>query len=657
MNSNFDAIEAGFADTVSESAGGTMEVDLDMNSNQLINLGTPTGPSNAATKQYVDSLVTDLEVTIDFSSQNITSGTAVTKTASEWIDNIESMTTRSKIVYAADYVDIASVADQSTQMQAALDAASGGKLMLPAATIYCKALSLPQDTAIEGVEHDKSILKLPNNANTFVLASSHYITNTSWAAYGSEFSNFRIDGNRTNQTVDCDAFVLKTYQSRLTNVQVWSARRYGLLLTAANSDGTLGASGNMANNIFDKCTFLDCGSEGLYIKDHSSKMSDWEVKNCNIWGNGKINGTWNIRSERSAGAQFIANQIYSADGLGNLYLQLCAGTRVIGNHIDITSEGSTATAGTLIGLKMEFATAGWGSSPIVGNDIFCARTALNGTEVIKLAEFSSAVAGLEIAVTGNNFRHVQNLSGVLTWTSTGTLVTHDVGNTYIGYATQPAMSANVKRGLESNAAGTWTLDRAVQISAALNVTGNLSQSASGATTLSRYMVADAAITDSIAKYSNDASCAAHGMQKARGTAAVPANAVQYDEVGRHIWLAQASGSMREAARDTVFIRTASPSSTDMAAGRYFFLCPDGSTTITEVMGLIYSVGLNMYGTTIVDAQKRIHNISFTSTQLNDTLSTHLKKLPALKFGILPLTNPSGQLALLIHPLGLMVRAP
>ena len=65
MNNNFEAIEAGFADSVSLSQGGTMTHDIDMNNYQLLNLRSPTLSHNAVTKEYVDSLAFDGEITFN----------------------------------------------------------------------------------------------------------------------------------------------------------------------------------------------------------------------------------------------------------------------------------------------------------------------------------------------------------------------------------------------------------------------------------------------------------------------------------------------------------------------------------------------------------------------------------------------------------------
>lgn len=506
------------------------------------------------------------------------------------------------------YIESGSTADVSTEMQTGLLAAASGMYILPVGTIYCGGLIVPTATSIVGVSQRTSILKLPAAKNTYILASAGWVNNTTVADQGGNFERFRLDGNRTVQSSNCDVWVLKTFQARVENVAVWSGYRYGILLTASNSDGSLGAANNMANNIFDKISVTDCASEGFYGQDHSSKLADGEIKNSNIYGNGLVTGTWNIRIERAAGWQFTNNQCYRPGDSGNVYLQLCAGTRVIGNHIDVTN--ADLTSGTCIALKMEFATLGWASSPVVGNDIFTAKETLNGTEVYKLAEFSSAVAGAQTPLVGNTFRIVDNLAGALTWTSTGTLQALDVGNAYLGYAVQPDPSANVLRGWTSNSSGTWTLDEALTINA------SLTQEFPGGSSTFRSIAGEGITQSLMARYSTDTTAPSDALQKAGGTIAAPADVLTSYEIGRRSWQARASGSFREVARDTVFIRTASPSSTDLAAGRYFLLAPDGSATMTEFMSMIYSVGLGMYGSTVIDAGRGIRYPSFDSTALD-----------------------------------------
>lgn len=66
LNAHLDKIETAFQNTLSRdgSAPNFMGADIDMNSQQLINLGDPTLEHHAATKSYVDTLAFGGEITI-----------------------------------------------------------------------------------------------------------------------------------------------------------------------------------------------------------------------------------------------------------------------------------------------------------------------------------------------------------------------------------------------------------------------------------------------------------------------------------------------------------------------------------------------------------------------------------------------------------------
>lgn len=63
-NANNDLIEAAFDNTLSRdgTSPNTMGASLDMNSNSIINLPTPTGAGHAANKAYVDANSTGIEL-------------------------------------------------------------------------------------------------------------------------------------------------------------------------------------------------------------------------------------------------------------------------------------------------------------------------------------------------------------------------------------------------------------------------------------------------------------------------------------------------------------------------------------------------------------------------------------------------------------------
>jgi parallel beta-helix repeat protein len=141
LNAHLDKIEAGFANTLSRdgSTPNEMNADIDMNSNQLINLENPTLGHHAATKDYVDN-------------------TVVALTGAYPRDEI----------YA---VDFGVVADDSTDntvaLQAAFDAAAGKTLVLPKGTFRAGRITGNAPLTVVGVSAEETIWKRIANSNQF----------------------------------------------------------------------------------------------------------------------------------------------------------------------------------------------------------------------------------------------------------------------------------------------------------------------------------------------------------------------------------------------------------------------------------------------------------------------------------------------------------
>ena len=70
LNANNTLIEAALENTLSRdgTSPNTMSADLDMNSNQLNNLAVPVNDQEAATKKYVDDIVTGFTSSATFSA-------------------------------------------------------------------------------------------------------------------------------------------------------------------------------------------------------------------------------------------------------------------------------------------------------------------------------------------------------------------------------------------------------------------------------------------------------------------------------------------------------------------------------------------------------------------------------------------------------------
>lgn len=524
-------------------------------------------------------------------------------------DNLDFSTaeTASGIIYASDYVTVGSTEDQSTQMQAALSAAAGGTLMLPEGTIYCKNLSRPPNTAIIGVEREASVLKLPAASNTYIIADECYVNNTTGGQYGGYDNKYTFDGNVANQTVAKPLQIVRAYAHHCEEVGYILSKGYGVLLTEKSANGTSMTTGSLANCTWRSCTFDGNALEGWYGENGSfNRLADFEIVGCNFNANG---GTtrYNCYAERAAGAKFTGNQCYTG-GIGEANFQSAGGLIVQGNNFEITR--TAITSGTVTGLII--GAGGYGFN-VVNANVFWNDTASAGAVTYKHMDLSSGGANTIIAVTGNAFW--SNNFTINAWTHTGSGYSTDAGNAYY-QSTQPSPSATVRRSLESNSSGTWTIGQAVAINAALSTTADITQSLAGGGFIQSSVAGEGTTQRIAVRYSADVSPPLSLVYKARGTIASPGNVVQFDEVGRRGWFARASGTFNECARDTVFIRTASPSSTDMAAGRYTFLCPDASATMTEFMSEIYSVGLGLYGSTVIDAARGFRLRSYTSTELN-----------------------------------------
>ena len=532
----------------------------------------------------------------------VTSTGGTSKTLSAWTDDIQDITTDSGVVYAADYVTVGSTSDQSTAMQSALTAATGGKLILPEGTIYCKELSIPPDTDIEGANEDTSILKLPDNSNTFVLASQGYIQNSATVDLGGRYTHFTVDGNKANQSTAKPAMILRSYRSHCSALTVKKSKGKGLLLTALSANSTAVSNG-MAENVFDEdCTFQENNEEGWYGEDGSSnQLADWVIETCIFYGNG---GTtkYNCYAERSAGAKFLNCQMYSG-GIGEAYFDKAGRMVISGNHIDITTAG--ATSGNVYGLRVLL--AGHPTIAITGNQFHNSKASA-GSVTWQHMLISSAEADAIAAVAGNTF-YSESFSHTA-WGHTGSGYSCDDGNAYY-QTTQPTPSATVRRGLQSNASGTWTIDQAVAINAVL------SQSLAGGSTVGLSSSGEGEVSYKLYRHGSSIGPLLSGYS-ARGTIASPASINQFDETFRVTAGGYSSSAFRDAGYIRHFVFAATPSSTDMEGQWRIEACAAGSASVTEIARFSHANGFAMFGTnTVVDAARGIRSVSYTSTQLND----------------------------------------
>lgn len=119
INSNFDKITVGLADSVSKSTGGVMTSDIDMNSQQLLNLPYATLDGHAVSKEYLEAYLTSVGV--------VPAVADITVYAS---------------AYGVDAANLAAINDEA--LQDAIDYAStiGGTVELPEGSILFNSFAI-----------------------------------------------------------------------------------------------------------------------------------------------------------------------------------------------------------------------------------------------------------------------------------------------------------------------------------------------------------------------------------------------------------------------------------------------------------------------------------------------------------------------------------
>ncbi len=199
INDNSDAVETAFENTLSRdgTSPNTMEADLDMNSNRILNLPAPVAVTEPLRVMDVDA---DGNVTINNSSASLIPFTpAGTIAASNVQDAIEEVASEAQLSLSVFNVkDYGAVGDgatnDTTAVQAAITAAavSGGIVWFPQGTYsVADTLTLQSKVYLVGASRRASIIKSSDNPVVTQVAA------TQLAGAGLLNLGFLANGNTT----------------------------------------------------------------------------------------------------------------------------------------------------------------------------------------------------------------------------------------------------------------------------------------------------------------------------------------------------------------------------------------------------------------------------------------------------------------------------
>lgn len=119
----------------------------------------------------------------------------------------------------------------------------------------------------------------------------------------------------------------------------------------------------------------------------------------------------------------------------------------------------------------------------------------------------------------------------------------------------------------------------------------------------------------VRRSSNDSTSPGTNFVKRRGTAASPAVVALNDTLGQLQFLAYDGATDRTASLIRTIMRATTPSATDMESSIAFLACGAGSVSLSEVMELRHSTGMELYNTVVIDSERGFRFRAYPATDI------------------------------------------
>lgn len=288
------------------------------------------------------------------------------------------------------------VADDTTSLQAALNASSGRACIIPAGTYLVSAsLLYPGNIKIFGAgdSSNGTIIKVKSGTalTTPILCSSSWYNNATTCGNPVAISDIQIDGNSATSGVNAHGLVSMNYWSSFDNISIFNVTGDGFQFTAHSRNGA-----HITNTCVEpkirRIQVRTAGVEGIHIYDSGSPLNsctDGFLEDCLVTG-----ALHAINVEMAPGWLIMGNHVYGTLDSA-IKVAKCYATRVMGNYVEGVGSGSSTY---VAGISMSILD-GRGSS-CIGNHIdFSGGTATGPYQGIAITGAGSNPA--VCVVTGN----------------------------------------------------------------------------------------------------------------------------------------------------------------------------------------------------------------------------------------------------------------
>jgi len=221
----------------------------------------------------------------------------------------------------------------ATIIQANINAsAPGDQIVIKGPCLISATIKLADNRTYRGDSRTGTVLKQADGANLpAMLASSSWVNNATFVSTGEQIQDLTLDGNKDNNTAGATVpLMLRTWDSRIYNLEVQNAPNDGIRITSLSQNGTPLASGNHAvNNVFSDLFIHGSDGAGFHVVDPGNSVTDGILERSWI----ADSGTSGVSSDNAAGWQFRDLHLYGVP-VDAIDADRCFGTGINDNYIN-----------------------------------------------------------------------------------------------------------------------------------------------------------------------------------------------------------------------------------------------------------------------------------------------------------------------------------